>query len=190
MKILRWIKENKIVATIIGTVIADLISSLVLSFIKKINIIEATTVIWKTLFGFILNILKYKISIWIILIVVATLIMIRIFVLRFFGKKNYSINTDKKYKEYYEDKYGGRTYSWDYEEYGNTIDITDFRIICPTCKGNLIEKYQYQNTFYGMGKQFCPNCQKIVCDTPSIEELREADVFIKNNINKILKAGD
>ena len=186
MKLINWIKENKILATIIGTVIADIISSIVLSLINKINLWNATLLIWREVYSFFENIMLFKVSVWIIIVILLTIVSIKVIVKRIINKESDIINKPK-YKEYKEDTYGGRKYSWDYIEYGNNIRIDKFKPICPKCSGNLIEKKQIGNTYYGREKLFCPNCQVIACDIPYVEDLHEAEVFIENKIRKILK---
>lgn len=187
MKLINWIKENKILATIIGTVIADIISSIVLSLVNRIDLWNATLLMWEKIVYFFRNILLFKVPVWIIFVIILIIISIKYIVNRTINKENDINIKETKYKEYTEDTYGGRKYSWDYIEYGNNIRIDDFKPICPRCGGNLIEKYQIRNSYYGREKLFCPNCQEIACDIPSIEDLHEAEVFIENKINKILK---
>ena len=185
MKLINWIKKNKILSTIIGTVIADIISSVILSIINKTDLWNATLLIWGKIYSFFRNLLLFKVSVWIIIAILLIIASIKLIVNRIISKES-EINIPK-YKEYKEDIYGGRKYSWNYLEYGNNIGIDNFKPICPNCGGNLIEKYQIGNTYYGEEKLFCPNCQKIACDIPTIEDLHEAEVYIENKINKMLK---
>lgn len=185
MKLINWIKKNKLLSTVIVTVISEIISSIILSTINKINLWNATLLIWKTIYSTFRYLLLLKVSVWIILVILLLFTSIKIISNKIIRK---SSDIDiPEYKKYIEDVYQGRKYSWDYLEVGNNICIDNLKNICPNCGGNLIEKSKIGNTYYGIEKLFCPNCQIIACDIPTKEEMEEAVVYIENKVSKILK---
>lgn len=179
-RIIKWIKENKLISTIITGVIIELISTGLISITNKIDFIKSTKMLWNAIYNFFKTILNFGIPVWFILMTV--------FVLYIILKKIVKIKENKKvdnswYESYTTDSYKGVLYNWYY--YKNDegkIDIEKFGPICKYCKGNLTT-IEARN---GYDNLYCPNCDKVL-KTPLEEEFEQAEVFVRNNLKKKLE---
>ena len=183
-KIINWIKENKLFSTIIVGVTIELISTGILSAIHSVDFIKSTKMLWNAIYNFISTILNFKISVWFI---IATLFILYL-VLLLIIKINETKDTDNSwYEGYTTDSYRGVLYNWDYyKDYDGKLDLKNFRPICKYCKGNLTLTEKYGNSYYMTPQLYCPNCDKIL-ETPSSEEIRQAELFVRNNLKKRLE---
>lgn len=171
---------KKIFISVFTAVIVEVFASIIVASISKINVIEATKIIWKCIYNLIKSIIFFKIPLWIILILVVLFIVIMKVIYNFKNDYDYS---KPWYSDYIKDEYKNVLYSWYYTNNYGTLDIKNFRPICSNCGGDLIEVDRYGNTHYGSPKLLCPNCDKIF-HNPSYEEIKQAKVFVFNNLKK------
>lgn len=171
---------KKFFISVFTAIIVEVVASIIVSLISKINLIDATIIIWKWIYNLIKSIVLFKVPIWVILILIAFFIIIIRIIYNSANNSNYS---KPWYSDYTKDEYKNVLYSWNYISYYGTIDIENFRPICPNCSGDLIEVDRYGNIHYGSPKLLCPNCDKIF-HNPNYEETKQAKLFVFNNLKK------
>ena len=183
-KIINWIKKNKLFSTVIVGVTIELISTGILSVIHNVGFIKSTKMLWNAIYNFISTILNFKIPVWFI---IATLFILYL-VLLLIIKINETKNTDNSwYESYTTDSYRGVLYNWYYyKNFEGGLELKGFRPICKYCKGDLTMTEKYKNSHYMIPKLYCPNCDKVL-ETPSKEEMVQAELFVRNNLKKKLK---
>ena len=180
-KIINWIKENKILTTIITGVIIEIVASTIISITKEIDFLKATKIFWNTLISFFGKILNFKIPIWSILVVGLLLYIILLIIIKIEESKTTSKTW---YEDYTKDNYKSVLYCWNYyKTFDGKIDLKDFRPICNLCNGDLTITNSYRNSHYMTPQLYCPNCDKVL-KTPSSEEIEQAELFVRNNLKK------
>ena len=183
-RIITWIKENKIISTIIAGVTVELIATAIIIEINKLDLIKSTKIIWSAIFRFFSAILNFNIPVWIILIVIIILYIVLRIIIRI---KEYQNSDESWYKDYTEENYRGVLYNWSYyKTFEGKIDLSNFTPICIYCRGNLTTTNHYGNSHYMTQRLYCPNCDKVL-ETPSSEDINQAQVFVRNNLKKRLE---
>lgn len=154
-------------------VLSPIITTLIVSFYKKVNIVEAIQLILK----FLLTLFTYKISIWII----GLSLTITIFVFYFYIKIT-NINEEKEpeWLKYTYDTYKKWHFTWTYENYYGKYKIENIQPIC-SCGCRLIHKDRLNNTYYSNGILFCPNCKKTY-DMIDNDIIDEFEAILQHNI--------
>lgn len=154
-------------------IVSPIITAGIFAFIKDINFIEASDIIWH----FIKHILNYNISLKVIILVIVIL---------FGGLKVYFKILDYKeeftpdWLRYTMDKYKEWYFKWDYIKYGNKYTIENIRPIC-RCGCGLNRKSQHKNIYYGGGALVCPKCNNsynIVSD----DDMNDFRIILNHNI--------
>lgn len=183
-KIINWIKENKLFSTIIVGVTIELISTGMLSAIHNVDFIKSTKMLCNAIYSFISIILNFRIPVWFI---IATLFIIYL-VLLLIIKINKTKGTDNSwYESYTTDSYRGVLYNWYYyKNFEGKLDLKGFRPICKYCKGDLTTTNKHGNSHYMMPRLYCPNCDEVL-ETPSSEDIEQAELFVRNNLKKKLE---
>ena len=183
-KIISWIKENKLFSTVIIGVTIELISTGMLSAIHKVDFIKSTKMLWNAIYNFISIILNFKIPVWFIITTLFILYLILLLIIKINETK---ISNNSWYESYIMDSYKGVLYNWYYyKNYEGKLDLKGFRPICKYCKGDLTMTEKYGNSHYMTPKLYCPNCDKVL-ETPSEEEIMQAELFVRNNLKKRLE---
>lgn len=183
-RIINWIKENKLFSTVIIGVTIELISTGMLSVIHKVDFIKSTKMLWNTIYNFISIIFNFKIPVWFIVATLFILYLILLLVIKINETKS---SNNSWYESYKMDSYKGVLYNWYYHKnYEGKLDLKGFRPICKYCKGDLTMTEKYGNSHYMIPKLYCPNCDKVL-ETPSEEEMMQAELFVRNNLKKKLE---
>lgn len=101
------------------------------------------------------DILNFKISLWIIIVVAIIIIAIK----RIYTKIIRSdIDTEEKeWDKYDRERYGGLLYTWKYYKYLGNKEIKDLKPICE-CGCDLIKRDSYHNRYSSRGYLVCPIC--------------------------------
>lgn len=183
-RIINWIKENKLVSTVIIGVTIELISTGMLSVIHKVDFIKSTKMLWNAIYNFISIIFNFKIPVWFIVATLFILYLILLLVIKINETKS---SNNSWYESYIMDSYKGVLYNWYYyKNYEGKLDLKGFRPICKYCKGDLTMTERYGNSHYMTPKLYCPNCDQVL-ETPSEEEIMQAELFVRNNLKKRLE---
>lgn len=147
---------KKFFISVFTAVIVEVVASIIVSSISKINLIDATIIIWKWIYNLIKSIVLFRVPIWIILILLVFLLIIITFIYNYSNRNNCS---KPWYSDYIKDEYKNILYTWNYTTtYSGNIDIENFRPICPSCDGDLTMVREHGNRHYGSPRLFCPNC--------------------------------
>lgn len=148
-KIYRILK-NPWTVGIFTPIIATAITSVLISSTNKINTKESL----KIIFGFFIDILNYKMSIGMIMVIIISLICI----FTMFYKKNTESNY-VGYPEWYTDfknlNYKKWWFKWEYEVYDGKTEIENLRAICKC--GCDLNRRSICDTKINI--LFCPSCQ-------------------------------
>lgn len=183
-RIINWMKENKIISTIIVGVAVELIATAIISGINKVDLIKSTELLWNIIFKFFSTILNFNIPVWIILIVIFLLYILLRIIIKIKENENFH---NEWYESYTTDSYKGVLYNWDYyKNFEGQLDLSNFRPICTYCRGNLTTTNNYRNSHYMIPHLYCPNCDKVL-ETPSREDINQAELFVRNNLKKRLE---
>lgn len=181
MKIINWIKENKIITAIITGVLVEVIPSSIISRVNTLDFINATKIFWNEIIDFLYKILNFKVPVWAIILVLILFYIILLVIIKIEERKE---NNRVWYENYTEDNYRGVLYNWNYyKNFQESIDLKDFRPVCNCCKGNLTFINKHKSTYYSTPQFYCPNCD-LVLKTPSSEEYEQAELFVRNNLKK------
>lgn len=139
-------------------ILTGVISGVITAKIENINFISALGIVLEKIFAFILNILTFKISIWVIAIVVF-IIIVAIKILLYIednnNKKNIELKKEKlksAFRNYTEDEYEGLKYKWEWKERSNGIEMINLH---PVCECGCIFNYSPFDNYLK-----CPDCKK------------------------------
>lgn len=183
-RIINWMKENKIISTIIVGVAVELIATAIIGGINKVDLIKSTELLWNVIFKFFSTILNFNIPVWIILIAIFLLYILLRIIIKIKENENFD---NEWYESYTTDSYKGVLYNWDYyKNFEGKIDLNNFRPICIYCKGNLTTTKEHGNSHYMTPHLYCPNCDEVL-KTPSSEDINQAELFVRNNLKKRLE---
>ena len=133
-------------------ILSPIITTAIVVYFKKLNFIESV----KLIYNFIVSIFNYKISIWIIVFSLAIIIFIFYCYMKI---TNISEEKEPEWLKYTHDTYKKWNFKWTYEKNYGKYNIENIQPIC-SCGCNLIHKDRLNNTYYGNGILFCPNCKK------------------------------
>lgn len=183
-RIINWMKENKIISTIIVGVAVELIATAIISGINKVDLIKSTELLWNVIFKFFSTILNFNIPVWMILIAIFLLYILLRIIIKIKENENFD---NKWYENYTADNYKGVLYNWYYyKNFEGQLDLNNFRPICTYCRGNLTTTNNYRNSHYMTPHLYCPNCDKVL-ETPSREDINQAELFVRDNLKKRLE---
>lgn len=161
-------------------VFVTIIGGLVQAKIENVNILEGMLNFLKWIFRSIIFILNVNIPLWVLLII-GIILFIILFIIAIIANNN--INHKKWYEDYTDDFYNDIRYAWEYSEVYNKFKIENFRPVCNRCKGELIQRENIGNHYYGMKKNYCPNCN-IILENPNFEEIETAHIYVTNKLKK------
>lgn len=183
-RIINLMKENKIISTIIVGVAVELIATAIISGINKVDLIKSTELLWNVIFKFFSTILNFNIPVWMILIAIFLLYILLRIIIKIKENENFD---NEWYENYTTDNYKGVLYNWYYyKNFEGQLDLNNFRPICTYCRGNLTITNNYRNSHYMTPHLYCPNCDKVL-ETPSREDINQAELFVRNNLKKRLE---
>jgi len=155
---------------IIG-VFTPIIALALAAVIKKINIIEASKWLFSTILNFTIDILTFKISIYVIVLIslgifIAVKIYFKIDEVKEVNKSKWLAYTKNHYEKW--------NLTWQYDlQYDNKYQINNIRPICK-CGCELIMKNKLGNISYGSGILFCPKCKNTypLLDEDTLKDFR------------------
>lgn len=137
-------------------IITGIISGVITAKIQDINFLEALWLIIKVIFNFFLNLLTFKIPLWIILIIIFVIIgIIKILIIINDSKnkiESKKMEIKKVFQDYTEDYYDDIKYRWNWYESYDGVQITNLHPICE-CGCDL--EYDMFDSYI-----ICPDCKK------------------------------
>lgn len=137
-------------------IVTGVISGVITAKIEKINFISALVIMFEKIVSFILDILTFKVPIWIIVIGIFIIIFI-IKILIYIEDSNKNLEHQKEnekrvFKDYTEDEYEGIRYKWEWNEKYNGIEMINLH---PVCECGCIFNYSLYDSYLK-----CPDCKK------------------------------
>lgn len=154
-------------------IIAPIITTGIVAVIKEVNFGQAT----KYIFNIIINILNYKVSIKIILIVVAILILVFLMYIKLI---NFKEEQKPAWINYTKDRYKEWFFKWTYIKVYNKYSIEDITPICK-CGCILSRKDRHNNRYYSNGVLVCPKCNSSYSNL-DIDDINDFKAIIYHNI--------
>ena len=125
-RIINWMKENKIISTIIVGVAVELIATAIISGINKVDLIKSTELLWNIIFKFFSTILNFNIPVWMIVIAIFLLYILLRIIIKIKENENFH---NEWYESYTTDSYKGVLYNWDYyKNFEGQLDLSNFTI--------------------------------------------------------------
>lgn len=158
-------------------VLLNVISSIIYAKIENIDFISSIFEIWKMFYGFIINILEYKVSIWIILV---TIFVIYLALRIYFSIIEKKEANKPDFLNYLNDVYKGIDYRWEIDLYNKRLK--NVHPIC-SCGAQLTTKNKYKNRYYSSPKLYCVNCDKIIEEDFDNTILEDAILYFTNKYN-------
>lgn len=154
LKKIKEILNNQWVVNICAPLIAAAIPTVWISITQKVNLKDSIFII----VNFVKNILSFKISIW----VMAIFIIIVFAILYIIMSIKSTESNSRKYPDWYYDfktmNHKEWIFTWNYKIYYDKYEIENLRPIC-SCGCELVEKNRIRNTYFGVPRLVCPNCE-------------------------------
>jgi len=141
-------KFAKSLAAIGSTIVLGIIANFIYDSVKQIPVLGAVTHFFKLLYELGVRVLDWEIKLWVILLIVASVFMLRMLV------RSANADTKPAFTKYKKDKFRVWIWKWNWRSGENGWRIIDLRPFCPDCDVELVDK-----SYSGHISNICPKCQ-------------------------------
>jgi len=177
--------------TAIGVILIAFFSNWLYANFKTIPVLNSVLSFFIIIKNFITSILRYKIEVWIVLVIAAFAILL------LYLLKNVNIEKPPAYATYTEDQFKSWVWRWQYDSLWQVSNLAPY---CPVCKVELITRSIQHRDMYWPAHAMCPKCER-QWDKPSIsyptskqnpptEYINETQNLIEARINEIIQDGE